>query len=93
MKKKIKIGSRGSKLALLYSHKAKDVIIQNTDFSDKEIVIESISTKGDQIKNVRLSELGGKGLFSSTIEKELQEKNIDIAVHALKDLQPLKQMV
>ena len=86
MKKKIKIGSRGSKLALLYSHKAKDVIIQNTDFSDKEIVIESISTKGDQIKNVRLSELGGKGLFSSTIEKELQEKNIDIAVHALKDL-------
>ena len=86
MKKKIKIGSRGSKLALLYSQKAKDVIVQNTDFSDKEIVIESISTKGDQIKNVRLSELGGKGLFSSSIEKELQEKNIDIAVHALKDL-------
>ena len=62
------------------------MLLFNTDFSDKEIVIESISTKGDQIKNVRLSELGGKGLFSSTIEKELQEKNIDIAVHALKDL-------
>jgi len=41
---------------------------------------------GDQIKNVRLSEVGGKGLFSSNIEKELQNKKIDIAVHALKDM-------
>ena len=38
------------------------------------------------MQDIRLSEVGGKGLFSSNIEKELQSKNIDIAVHALKDL-------
>jgi len=86
MSKKILIGSRGSKLALLYAQKAKDAIIQNTGLSDEDIVIKPISTKGDQVKDQRLSEFGGKGLFSSNIEKELQDKNIDIAVHALKDL-------
>ncbi len=86
MNKKITIGSRGSKLALLYAQKAKDTIIQNIDLGNTEIVIKTITTKGDQVKDSRLSELGGKGLFSSNIEKELQDKNIDIAVHALKDL-------
>ena len=57
--------------------------------NDQDIVIKEITTKGDQIKDVRLSEFGGKGLFSSNIEKELLEKNIDIAVHALKDLPAL----
>ena len=86
MTKKITIGSRGSKLALLYAQKAKDAIINNTNLSDVEVVIKTIITKGDQFHAERLSEFGGKGLFSSNIEKELQNKNIDIAVHALKDL-------
>ena len=86
MKKRIIIGSRGSKLALLYAQNAKDKIIQNTNLGEKDILIKSINTKGDQIQNTRLSEVGGKGLFSSNIEKELQDKNIDIAVHALKDM-------
>ena len=86
MTTKIIIGSRGSKLALLYAQKAKDTIVQNTNLSNEEIIIEKIITKGDQIKDVRLSEFGGKGLFSSNIEKKLQDKKIDIAVHALKDL-------
>ena len=86
MTKKIIIGSRGSKLALLYAQKAKNAIVQNSDLSDKDVIIKTIKTKGDQVKDARLSEFGGKGLFSSEIEKELQEKIIDIAVHALKDL-------
>ena len=86
MEKKITIGSRGSNLALLYAQKAKETIIQNTNLSDNDIVIKKITTKGDQVKDTRLSEFGGKGLFSSNIEKELKNKNIDIAVHALKDL-------
>ena len=86
MIKKIIIGSRGSKLALLYAQKAKDVIINNSNLSDENIVIKSITTKGDHFKDTRLSEFGGKGLFSSNIEKELQVKSIDIAVNALKDL-------
>ena len=86
MNKKITIGSRGSKLALVYAQKAKDKIIQNTNIKDEDIIIKEITTKGDQVQDMRLSEVGGKGLFSTNIEKELQDKKIDIAVHALKDM-------
>ena len=86
MVKKIIIGSRGSKLALLYAQKAKDQIIKKTNLSKNDIEIKSISTKGDQVKDTRLSDIGGKGLFSTEIEKELENKSIDIAVHALKDM-------
>ena len=86
MQKKIIIGSRGSKLALLYAYKAKETILQNTSLKEEDVLIKKISTKGDQIHDKRLSDFGGKGLFSNNIEKELKDKNIDIAVHALKDL-------
>ena len=86
MSKQIIIGSRGSKLALLYAQQAKDKIIENTNLSNDDILIKSIKTKGDEVQDIRLSELGGKGLFSSNIEKELQLNKIDIAVHALKDM-------
>ncbi len=90
MSRKIIIGSRGSKLAMLYAEKAKDKIVKTTDFSDEDVVIKKITTKGDQFQDVRLSEVGGKGLFSSNIEKELLDKNIDVAVHALKDMPALE---
>ena len=86
MKNKIIIGSRGSKLALIYAQNAKDKILQNTGLNDEDVVIKEITTKGDQVQDIRLSEVGGKGLFSSSIERELQDKKIDIAVHALKDM-------
>ena len=90
MSKKIVIGSRGSKLALLYAQMAKDKIIKNTNLQDEDIIIKPITTKGDLVKDKRLSEFGGKGLFSSNIEKELLNKNIDIAIHALKDMPALE---
>ncbi len=90
MKKKIIIGSRSSKLALIYAQKAKDSILKNISLADEDIIIKKIVTKGDQVQDKRLSDFGGKGLFSSNIEKELLEKNIDIAVHALKDLPAIK---
>ena len=82
--KKIIIGSRGSKLALIYAERAKTELKK---FS-KELDIEAkkITTKGDIIQDVRLSDIGGKGLFCKFIEEELINKKIDIAVHALKDL-------
>ena len=86
MQKKIIIGSRGSKLALIYAQNAKNSIIQKTKLNDEDIVIKEITTKGDEFKDIRLSEFGGKGLFSTSIEKELKDKKIDIAVHALKDM-------
>ena len=85
--RKIIIGSRGSKLALIYAEKAREKILKHSkDFGIEEVIIKEIITMGDQVQDQRLSEVGGKGLFSKTIEVELLEKKIDIAVHALKDM-------
>ena len=85
--RKIIIGSRGSKLALIYAEKARQKILSySKDFGIEEVIIKEIVTKGDQIQDKRISEVGGKGLFSKTIEVELLNNKIDIAVHALKDM-------
>ena len=85
--KKIIIGSRGSKLALIYAERAKSEIMKFAQISGiEEVEIKSITTTGDTIQNTRLSDYGGKGLFSKTIEDELLREKIDIAVHALKDM-------
>jgi hydroxymethylbilane synthase len=85
--KKIIIGSRGSKLALIYAERAKSEIMKFAQISGiEEVEIKSITTIGDTIQNTRLSDYGGKGLFSKTIEDELLREKIDIAVHALKDM-------
>ena len=85
--KKIIIGSRGSKLALIYAEKAREKILTYAkDFGIEEVTIKKIVTKGDQVQDKRLSEVGGKGLFSKTIEVELLDNKINIAVHALKDM-------
>ncbi len=82
--KNIIIGSRGSKLALIYAETAKRIILEN--YKDFNIEIKKITTDGDLNSKDRLSDIGGKGLFSKKIEQELQQKKIDLAVHALKDM-------
>ena len=77
------IGSRGSKLAIIYAEKVKSEI---SKFYSGKIEIRKIVTTGDKNQNERLSSMGGKGMFSTNIEKELLEDKIDIAVHALKDM-------
>ena len=85
--RKIIIGSRGSKLALIYAEKAREKILNySKGFGIEEVIIKEIVTKGDQVQDKRLSEVGGKGLFSKTIEVELLDNKIDVAVHALKDM-------
>ena len=63
--KKIIIGSRGSKLALIYAEIAKNKIFEaKSNFKIDDIYIKTITTKGDEVQNVRLSDIGGKGLFA-----------------------------
>ena len=81
--KKIIIGSRRSKLALIYANKVKHKI---NEFFLKTVEIKPIVTAGDENQIDRLSEIGGKGLFSKKIEIELLDGSIDLAVHALKDM-------
>ena len=80
--KKIIIGSRGSKLALIYAERARAKILKFCP----EVEIKKITTTGDINQKDRLLEIGGKGLFSKQIENELLNEKIDIAVHALKDM-------
>ena len=84
---KLIIGSRGSKLALKYAEIAKKAFLKELDI---EIEIKKITTEGDLILDRRTSEIGGKGEFIKNIEKELISKNIDIAVHSLKDVPSFK---
>ena len=85
--KKIILGSRGSKLALIYAEKAKEKILKvSKEFNIESVEIKKITTSGDLNQKDRLSEIGGKGLFSKQIENELLENKVDIAVHALKDM-------
>ena len=77
-KNTLTIGTRGSKLALIYAEKVKNELHK---IFPNEIKLKKIVTTGDQKHDERLSEIGGKGLFSKQIEKDLLNKNIDIAVH------------
>ena len=77
------IGTRGSQLAQIYTEK---VINHLKKISSTHIEIKKIVTSGDENQKDRLSNIGGKGLFSKKIEIELINNNIDIAVHALKDM-------
>ena len=84
---KLIIGSRGSKLALKYAEIAKKAFLKELDM---EIEIKKITTDGDLVLDRRTSEIGGKGEFIKNIETELLSKNIDVAVHSLKDVPSVK---
>ena len=85
MKQKIIIGSRGSELALWQANFVKkEVEKKNKNIS---VEIKIIKTTGDKILDVALSKIGDRSLFTKELELELLNKNIDLAVHSLKDLQ------
>ncbi len=86
MSKKIIIGTRGSKLSLAYANKVKNLIVGLDKVGDIEITIETIKTSGDLFQNKKISDIGGKNLFCKEIEDKLIKKEIDIAVHSLKDM-------
>ncbi len=81
---KIRIGTRKSKLALWQTEFVAKKLKEN--FPEIEIEIVKITTKGDKILDVPLAKVGGKGLFVKEIEEALLRKEIDLAVHSLKDV-------
>ena len=84
---KITIGARGSKLSSAYVAIVKELLIKNNNFLKEEnINFKVIKTSGDLNFNKNISEIGGKNLFCKEIEESLLKKEIDIAVHSLKDM-------
>ncbi|TAH16715.1 MAG: hydroxymethylbilane synthase [Runella slithyformis] len=79
----IKIGTRGSKLALWQAYYVQEKL-ENGGLSTEIVLID---TKGDQILDRSLSKIGSKGVFTQELEDQLRDGRIDIAVHSAKDLQ------
>ncbi len=84
MEKTIRIGTRGSKLALWQAEWIKSALQNRCKQANVEIV--KIRTRGDKILDVPLAKVGGKGLFVKEIEQALLEGRIDLAIHSMKDM-------
>jgi len=83
----LRIGTRGSPLALAQAHQVRDQLVAAHAHLDRDAIeIVTLSTKGDRIQNQALSEIGGKGLFTEEIEDGLLANDLDLAVHSMKDV-------
>ena len=83
---RLRIGTRGSPLAVTQARMARTALAAAHGWSEDEIEIVTIRTSGDRIQDRPLSEVGGKGLFTKEIEEALLAGTIDIAVHSAKDM-------
>jgi hydroxymethylbilane synthase len=83
----LKIGSRGSPLALAQTREVRDRVAKATGIAADDIEIVAIRTTGDKIVDRSLAEAGGKGLFTKELDEALLAGAIDCAVHSAKDLQ------
>src|SRR6201996_6560292 len=79
---RLRIGSRGSQLALWQANHISALLRDQ----GHEVEIEIIKTTGDKITDVALAQVGTKGMFTKEIEEALAEGRVDVAVHSLKDL-------
>ncbi|MCB1379243.1 MAG: hydroxymethylbilane synthase [Alphaproteobacteria bacterium] len=83
---KLKIGTRGSPLALAQAHETRSRLMAAHALTESDIEIVVITTTGDRIRDRPLSEIGGKGLFTKEIEEALFAGDIHLAVHSMKDM-------
>lgn len=84
MKRKIKVGTRDSKLAMIQTQMVIDSIVENNPDIDIEIV--ALKTTGDKILDRSLDKIGGKGLFVKELDEALINGEVDFTVHSFKDM-------
>ena len=86
----LKIGTRGSPLALAQAYETRQRLCQAFDLDESAFEIIVIKTTGDKVLDRPLKEIGGKGLFTREIEEDMLSGKIDIAVHSMKDMPVLQ---
>jgi hydroxymethylbilane synthase len=86
----LKIGTRGSPLALAQAYETRGRLAKSFGLTDECFQVVVIKTTGDRVQDRPLKEIGGKGLFTREIEEDLLSGKIDIAVHSMKDM-PVEQ--
>src|SRR5262252_1876549 len=79
---RLRIGSRGSQLALWQAHYIRHLLRER----GHEVELETIKTTGDKILDVALAKVGTKGMFTKEIEEALADGRVDLAVHSMKDV-------
>jgi hydroxymethylbilane synthase len=82
----IKIGTRGSPLALAQAYETRDRLMAAHGMGQENFEVVAIKTTGDRVQDRPLGEIGGKGLFTKEIEDALLAGDIDLAVHSMKDM-------
>src|SRR5580658_9316576 len=82
----LRIGTRGSPLALAQTHEARRLLAAANGCDEARFDIVVIRTSGDMIQDRPLSEAGGKGLFTKEIDAAMLNGEIDLAAHSAKDL-------
>ena len=83
---KIRIGTRGSPLALAQAHETRERLMAAHGLDSDAFAIVTFTTTGDAIRDRPLSEIGGKGLFTKELEEALFARTVDLAVHSMKDM-------
>jgi len=86
---KLRLGTRGSPLALAQAHELRRRLAEAGPVAAEQVEIVVIRTSGDRITDRSLAEAGGKGLFTKELDEALLDRRIDIAVHSAKDLPTL----
>lgn len=87
MTQPLRIGTRGSPLALWQAEEVKRRLhLAHPDLDDSAVEIVVITTTGDRIRDRALAAAGGKGLFTKEIEESLADGSVDLAVHSMKDM-------
>ncbi len=82
----LRIGTRGSPLALAQAHEVRARLMAAHDLPEDRFAITVMKTTGDQVQDRPLSEIGGKGLFTKELDTGLSDDAVDIAVHSMKDV-------
>ncbi|MHB8530154.1 MAG: hydroxymethylbilane synthase [Caulobacteraceae bacterium] len=85
-RQQVRIGTRGSKLALTQAELVRRIIAVGLEAGIDAVPLLPLTTSGDKIQDRRLTDIGGKGLFTKEIEEALLDGRIDCAVHSMKDM-------
>jgi hydroxymethylbilane synthase len=87
---KIRLGTRGSPLALAQAHMTRAALLAAHGWTEDDVEIVTITTDGDVIQDRPLAELGGKALWTKTLDRALIEGRTDASVHSMKDVETLR---
>ncbi|QLC25680.1 hydroxymethylbilane synthase [Parasphingopyxis algicola] len=86
----LRLGTRGSPLAMAQAHMVKAALIDAHRMTDGDIAIVPVKTTGDKVQDRPLAEIGGKALWTKELDRALGEREIDFAVHSMKDVETIR---